>query len=374
MKKLILTSLIAAIVTIGFAIIFQHYLKTDVIVSPTIRGTAIDAVPAIVSVNHESMIALSGEEGGRIVESQLALGERVETGTRLVQLDTTDLELEVDALQSRIHHLEKRFNLRMQEKINLANFQEELNNCERLYEAGNYPELEIKRRRREFQALKENQLRTQLDEAQQLKDLKNQLKRTQLRIKRTTIYAPTVGVVNQVFAFPGELIYAHARIADIHSEKLIVQAKINEENFAGIKVGMDATVRLLAYGAQLFPATITHVLPGADTESQQYTVLLSIEIQSALLIPGLSGEASIIRNRKPDTLLIPRLALFGNSVFVAKNQKAELRQVVVGARGLNQVEILEGLEEGEQVIIDGAANMRDGDRIRVHQAQDLTTQ
>ncbi len=369
MKKPLITSLLVVIVTIVLIFGFQHYTQTEVTVSPAVKGTAIDAVPAIVSVENESIIALSGEESGRLIETSLTLGEKVEKGDLLVQLDATDLELEADALESRIRHLEQRFELRMQEEIDLARFSEELENYERLFTAGNYPELEIKRRRREYQAFQENQLRKRLDETQQLEDLKNQLKRVQLRIQRSSIVAPASGIVNRIFAFPGELVAARSHIADIHSEKLLVSAKINEEDFAGIQVGQDATVRLLTYGSQLFPAKITNLLPGADSDSQQYTVLLKIEIPEHLLLPGLSGEASIIRNRKPDTLLIPRPALFGDSVFVAHSGRAELRKVRVGARGLNQVEILEGLEAGELVIIDGASELRDGDRIQSHQTQ-----
>ncbi|KRP33613.1 MAG: hypothetical protein ABS34_13785, partial [Opitutaceae bacterium BACL24 MAG-120322-bin51] len=250
MKKLLIPGLIAIVTTIALISGFHRYIRTDVTVSPVVRGTAIDAVPAIVSVDHESIIALSGEESGRVIESHLTLGEAVQQGALLVQLDATDFKLEAEALQSRIEHLTKRFELRMQEEINLAQYSEELENNERLFAAGNYPELEIKRRRREFQAMKENQLRALLDETQQLEDLKNQLKRIELRIQRSSIHAPTSGIVNRIFAFPGELVAARTRIANIYSERLLIRAKINEEDFAGIKVGQDATVRLLAYGSK----------------------------------------------------------------------------------------------------------------------------
>jgi multidrug efflux pump subunit AcrA (membrane-fusion protein) len=364
MKKSIITGLLACAFVIALILCFQIYLRTEVTVSTVTRGTAIDAVPAIVSIDHASVITLSGEEGGRIVDSNLTLGERVEEGELLIQIDTTGLALEAEALQSRIKHLETRLGLRMQEAIDLERFKEELDNNERLHASGNYPELEIKRRRREFQAFQENQLRRQLDEQQQLENLRNQLKRLELRIKNTSVYAPATGIVNRLFALQGELIHPKGRIAQIHNDKLLVIAKINEEDFAGIKVDMDATVRLLAYGSKLYPAKVSHVLPGADAKAQQYTVFLKIEIPDELLLPGLSGEASIIRRRKQDALLIPRQALFGSSVFVASDRQAELRQVTVGARGLNQVEILDGLEEGERVIVDGAAELRDGDRIR----------
>lgn len=363
MRKLILIGLcLLALAALVFGLLRLQTRSVEI--QAVERGTAIDAVPATVEVQHASVVTLSGEEGGRILESNLRLGEHVEEGEALLRIDPAELELEAEALRDRIQHLEQRSRLRMQRKIDLARAKEELQNNERLYEAGNYPELEIIRRRREFQAFRENQLRQKLDEAQQLENLRHQLKRVELRLAHCTVHAPASGTINRIFAFEGEVIHPRSQIAHIHSDQLLISARINEEDFAGVRKGLDATVRLLTYGNRLFPGKIASVLPGADPETQQYTVFLDLEIPDELLLAGLSGEASIIRQRKQDALLIPRPALFGNSVFVAKNGRAERRTVEVGARGLNQVEIREGLEPGESIIAFGAAELRDGDRIR----------
>lgn len=363
MRKYILSGL-CLLALAALVLGFIRFQTRTVELQPVERGTAIDAVPATVEVQHVSIVTLSGEEGGRILESTLRLGEHVEKGDLLLRIDPTDLELEAEALRDRILHLERRAELRMQQEIDLARAEEELQNHERLYEAGNYPELEIIRRRREFQAFRENQLRQQLDETQQLENLRHQLKRVELRIGHCTVQAPASGTINRIFAFEGEVIHPRSQIAHIHSDKLLVNAQINEEDFAGVQKGLDATVRLLTYGDRLFSGKVSSVLPGADPVTQQYTVFLDLEIPDHLLLAGLSGEASIIRQRKEDALLIPRPALFGNSVFVAKNGRAERRTVEIGARGLNQVEILAGLELGESVVAFGATELRDGDRIR----------
>lgn len=363
MRKYFLTGLFLLGVIALLLIVLRLQTHT-VELQPVERGTAIDAVPATVGVQHASIVTLSGEEGGRILESKLRLGEHVNEGDLLLRFDSTDLELEAEALRDRIEHLEQRAGLRMQQEIDLARAQEELENNERLHEAGSYPELEIIRRRREFQAFRENQLRQQLDEAQQLDNLRNQLRRVELRIDRSTLYAPASGTVNRISAFKGEVVHPRSQIAHIHSDKLLVNAQINEEDFAGVRKGLNATVRLITYGDRLFNATVSSVLPGADPVTQQYTVFLDLDISAELLLSGLSGEASIIRERKEDALLIPRPALFGSSVFVAKNGRAERRTVEVGARGLSQIEILAGLEASESVITFGATELRDGDRIR----------
>lgn len=362
LKAVVFIAILLAAGALAFGLLFKG---TPVEVHPVERGVAIDAVPATVEVEHASIVTLSGEEGGRIVESQLKVGERVEEGDWLVRVGDTDLQLEATALKDRIQYLERRAELRMQKTIELARAEEELANHEKQYAAGNYAELEIKRRRREFKAFEENQLRQQLDEEQQLANLRHQLERVELRIARCTIDAPATGTVNRIFAFEGEVVHPRSQIAQIHSDKLLVTARINEEDFAGVQKGLDATVRLLTYGDRLFNAKVSHVLPGADPETQRYTVFLKLDIPEEMLLPGLSGEASIIRSRKENALMIPRRALFGNSVFLAVDGKAERRTVAVGARGLNQVEVTEGLAAEDSVITTGAAELRDGDRIRI---------
>lgn len=345
--------------------VLPRFTAVTVRTEPAKRDTAIDAVPAVVEVQHVSKISLSGEEGGRIIESKLKLGEVVEAGDLLVRVDARDLELEAASLRSRIEHHEEKAELRQQEVVELARAEEELANYERLFAAGNYPELEIIRRRREFEAFRENQVRARMDEAQQLENLRFQLERVKLRIERCAINAPSAGQVNRIFAFPGELIHARARIAEIHSRELFVSARINEEDFSGIEVGMDANVRLLAYGNRLFPAEVSQVLTGPDPDLQQYTVFLKIDIPEGWLMPGLSGEASIIRSRREDALLIPRSALLADSIFVAAGARAERRQVEIGLRGLNRVEVTDGLDAGESVITSPVADLRDGQRIRL---------
>ena len=120
---------------------------------------------------------------------------------------------------------------------------------------------------------------------------------------------------------------------------------------------------MLTYGNQLYPAKISRVLPTADKENQQYTVFLNVEIDTDKLLPGLSGEASIIRKKIPNALIIPRRALLGDYVFKVENNIAVFTPVKVGVRGLNNVEISEGLSEGDVIVTDGMSGLKDGDSI-----------
>ena len=153
-------------------------------------------------------------------------------------------------------------------------------------------------------------------------------------------------------------------MAEVFSQAVVVEAKINEQNFSGIQPGLEATVRMLSYGNQLFEGTVERVLPTADPTTQQYTVLLDLDIDKDLLLPGLSGEASIVRRKIPDAIVIPRRALMGNFVFTVVDGVARLTPVQVGVSGLKLVEIKQGLAEGALVISDEMGDLKDGDLVK----------
>lgn len=362
-KKNILFILAAIIGLYAAWTLVQLGLTSKVSTSIVIRDTAIDAVPAIINVRSDYEMTLSSEESGRVQSSKLQLGKIIKAGELILTIDPTDLNIDADILRYEIENLEQQLALNTDQEIELKKQEEDLANFERQYESGNYPELEIIRRRREFKVFQENLKLRELSEAKKLTDYKNRLEKIERRLEKTKIYAPTDGIVTEIYAYPGELINSGSSLAIILSEAIVVEAKVNEEDFAGIKPGLDATVRLLTYGNKLYDAKISRVLPTADKENQQYTVFLEVEIAQSQLLPGLSGEASIIRRKIPDALIIPRRALVGDFVFKVEDGKAVFTPIKIGVRGLNNVEIREGLEENDTVITDGMSSLKDGDSV-----------
>ncbi len=361
-KPFILLGLAVLAVTALWKVL-QVGLTTSVETATVQRDTAIDAVPSIVNVRSDFAMTLSSSEGGRIQESTLQLGKKIRQGDQIMTIDPTDLEIDARVLRADIENLEARLALDTAKKTELQNREEDLANFERLFRLGNYPELEIIRKRRELEVFKESQELLRLSEAQQLNTLKAQLERLERRIEKTRIYAPTGGIVTAIRAYPGELVGAGATLATVFSEAIVVEARINEEDFAGIQPGLSATVRLLTYGNELFDARVSRVLPTADKENQQYTVFLELEIDPGRLLPGLSGEASIIRRNIPDALVIPRRALLGDFVFRVDDGIAVFTPVEIGVRGLDHVEVITGLAAGDRVVTDGMVGLKDGTRI-----------
>lgn len=82
------------------------------------------------------------------------------------------------------------------------------------------------------------------------------------------------------------------------------------------------------------------------------------------LKPGLTGEVSIIIAKRANAVIVPRRALVGEYVYVAEGGRLMLRKVVKGYEGLNEVEIVSGLQAGEQVVVEQQDRYREGERVR----------
>lgn len=339
-------------------------IRPEVQVREVSRGIAVDAVAATVTVNPEFSVVLTSEIGGRVAESRIRVGDRVSKGQFLLQIDPTDLELSYERFRVEFENLKERLELRLADQIEEERMREDLENFERQYREGTLSSIEINRKRQDFELFQERLERKRLEDQLRLANMEVEDRQWQRRLSQTRVYSPVDGIVTEVFAYPSELLSSGSAVARIFSQALEIQARVNEEDFAGIQEGQPARVRFLTYGGRIFPGEVSRVQPIADAETQQYTVFLALDEDADLLMPGLTGEASIIRNRREDALIVPRRALLGRFVFVVADNVVELREVLVGFRGLNDAEILEGVEEGEWVISDEQDRVRDGDVVR----------
>ena len=132
-----------------------------------------------------------------------------------------------------------------------------------------------------------------------------------------------------------------------------------------MRVGQRASVRFLTYGGHQFDGSVAKILPAADSETQRYTLWLDVTLPGARpLLPGLTGEASIIIDTRSNAIVIPRRAVVRNQVMIVRDGRVELREVETGYESLNEIEIVKGLAEGDLVVADDIDAFRPGDRVR----------
>ena len=366
-RRWVIRALVVAIPLLVIWYVFFYLLRPVAVVAPVKGGRAIHAVPGSVEVKAEYSMELKSEEGGRIISSELDPGKPIFNGDVLVQIDTGDIDLEIERIKNEITAAKRKVELGSTLRAEVLNMRDTNLNLERQVKSGSYPESELEKQRRLLQQLEQ---RMELEEVNNklALDIDENTLRTKLRGKeKMTIIAPTDGVIASVNinARKGDLIAKDTAIATIISRTRTVEAKVSEENFSGIKPGQKASVSFLGYGAQMYGATVTKVLPTANAETQRYIVHLTVDLAVEKLVPGLTGEVSIVIGERDAAAIIPRRALRGNEVLVVNGSTVELRKVLVGYMAMNDAEILQGLRKDEQVIVEELERFQAGDRVRV---------
>ena len=333
------------------------------------RDRAINAVPGSITVLAERALQVKSDVGGRIVSSNLVLSSKVAAGGVLIELDPTDLNLQIEQLENDRAAIEKRIKIGSATQFELQNANDQLETADRLAKQGTMTAVDLERQRRVVKQLEQKLELENVTNAQQLARIENDLKVAYRNRSKMTVRSPVEGVISAVFTNVGDLISSGEPVATLIADSRVVEAKISEENFAGLKVGQHATLRFLSYGPVQYPGTVQKILPAADPLTQRYMVHLSVEIDPKLLVPGITGEVNIVVDARDNAIIIPRRALFGRGVFVVNNGRVELRTVEVGFASLNSVEIVRGVNAGEAVIVEDLERFRAGDRVSVSEVK-----
>ena len=145
--------------------------------------------------------------------------------------------------------------------------------------------------------------------------------------EKMTIRAPIDCIIADVYAFRGDLIGSGGPIAKIISPVKVVEARISQEDMAGLSLGQKSSVRFVGYGDELYRAEVVKILPVADADTQRYVVHLDVEVDPDRLVPGITGEVSIVLGQRENAIVIPRRALIGNEVYIVNERRRR------GARG-----------------------------------------
>ncbi len=342
-----------------------RFLRTDVTVAPVEEGAAVNAVAGVVRVSAERTAEIRAEAGGRVIRSELELGRFFEEGEVLLVLDGSDLERRLGQLRRELEAEEAVAEIGPLRRYDLEQAREELAQKEMQVEKGQVSRRDLENQRRLIARLSDEIELEKIQGRRRVDGLRNEIANLEAELAEMELRAPVAGQIVEVFAHPGDLVGPRSAVARLLSGERIVEATVSEEDFAGVAEGQAATVRFLGYGSRLFQGRVARVLPAADERTQRYTVYLDLEIARELLVPGITGEASIVLDEREGGLIVPRRALMGDRVFVVEDGRASLRKVQPGFISLNKVEILSGVNAGEPVVVENVGELRDGDRVLV---------
>jgi len=197
-------------------------------------------------------------------------------------------------------------------------------------------------------------------------------------IQDVQLVAAIDGVVTQIFVENNEVALPGSNIIEIGQLKnKEIHADILADKVKDLEIGQQVEIsgdmlkeEQLIRGKiiKIAPkAVLTHSLLGA--EEFRVPVTISLDRQSRQLIPGGEVDLKIIKAKIEKTLVLDKDAVFEiqgeDHVFIVEKSKAQLRKIVLGLEGKNNVEVVEGLKEKDIAVIEPPEELKVGTRVKV---------
>ncbi len=209
----------------------------------------------------------------------------------------------------------------------------------------------------------------------QLRQAQSALEIAQSQLNNTVVRAPISGRITSVSAKTGELVSSAVPLLSILDvSELYVKAGISEKDIASVQVGQEAEISIDAFAQEIFYGEVASKGVMVDPNSKSMEIKIKIVDPHIDIPPGVFARANILIKSNPDALIIPSTALTrrtdGLYVYVLNNNTenentVKRKLIVIGMTQDDQVEVLQGLQEEEIIVILGNIALEEGDRVRV---------
>jgi len=180
----------------------------------------------------------------------------------------------------------------------------------------------------------------------------------------TKIFAPISGVIGSVSTQEGETVSATFTaptfVTIIDLSRIEVWAYVDETDIGNVDPGQEASFTVDTYPGNTFEGSVSAIYPKAEIRDNVVNYIVIIEISGKngkILRPEMTASVTIQTSATNSVLSIPNNAIKRKNaetvVYVLENGNPALKKIKTGARGSRITEVLEGLKENDQVIING---------------------
>jgi HlyD family secretion protein len=312
----------------------------------------------------------------RVVDVYVDEGMAVTEGQLLARLDDSDAERRLQAARTQ---RDATASLIASLKINRDNAERELSRNESLASEGFASAQTLDQARTAAESLKAQVAAAE----EQVRAADAQIALAQQDVDNCIVRAPFGGIVVSKDAQRGEMVspisagggFTRTGIATIvDMDSIEIEVDVNESYIARVVPGQRVEAVLDAYPDWRIPASVRTVIPTADRQKATVKVRIAFDKLDPRILPDMGVKVSFLAGeqaggREAAKALIPRAAartVEGQAVvFLERNGVAERRAVKLGLEIGADVEVLAGLSPGDKVVVEGPADLRDGQRIKV---------
>jgi multidrug efflux pump subunit AcrA (membrane-fusion protein) len=331
-------------------------------------GDIVKQGQVIAQIDRTDFLHKVREIEAKVAQAKAQLAE-IETGTRAEEL--RQAEEAVKQAQSRFE------NAKLQhERIEALHKREVISKKERDVSDMEYTvaEAQLASSQQQLKLLREGARQEVRDASQaKLKEMEAILEQERTRLKDTKIIAPFRGEISRKYVDAGAFVSPSSPptplVNLVHTEILKIVANVLEKDIPLLKAGMKAKVQVDSYPGRVFEGRVEKINSALDLSTRTLQAEIYILNSDRSLKPGMFANVEVVLLEKPQTLVIPREAVIEAggemSVFVVEGKQAFRKPITLGYEQDRLVEVLKGLNEGDQVVIKGQQLIKDGSTIRV---------
>ena len=182
--------------------------------------------------------------------------------------------------------------------------------------------------------------------------------------------SPISGIINHLYVDAGEFIDTGKPIADIvNIDRIKINVRVPELDIRFVLEGQKTPVRIDAFPERTLSGVVDFVAFKADPATKTFLVRTVIKNPFADIRPGMIARVAFVRRVIPDALMAPLFALVDKGgerlVFIEKNGMAQSRTVSIGVIDEDRVQITNGLNPGDHLIVRGHTEVEDGMKVSV---------
>ena len=330
-------------------------------------------------------VTVSSEVEGRVEQVLVDVGDHVTAGQTIVKVVPTELQLTLD--QQRATLQQARARLGLPENVedvkdvrdaaevkkaaaDLADARQKYERAKTLFEQGLLPKQSF-----DEADSRNNAARAAYDlSVQGVQNLRAALAQSraaaalaQKKVGDSIIRAPFAGQIKERSVTQGQYLKVQTPVMVIvNVDPMRMRLRVPEKMAAWVKTGQEVTVTVEAYPGRSFTGKISRINPSVDQQTRAFEVEALIVNHEALLKPGFFVKATIPSSFVVESLFVPEDALlyvYGvYKVFVIDGNTVKEKEVKIGERSGSEVEILEGLSQGDRiaVAVKGGQELKEG--------------
>jgi len=346
--KNIIAALIFVVILAGCGNQNQRF-NMDVAVDVTVQNLSPGTVREVVTVTGDLLpagsVTLTNEMSGEYflqtnpaTGTLFRMGDRVKKGSVIIRLEdkayrnTTDIE---------------------GERLNLEISEQEYEKQKALYEKGGVTQREL------------------VNAERNLVSARKTYENAQINLAKMSIESPIDGVITSLpYYSQGVRVQQGVEMVSIMNyDRMILNVTLPAASFGKVKAGQTAFITSYSSAEDTVSGIISQLSPALDIATRSFKGRISVQNSTNLLRPGMFVNAGIVVQQSDSTLSVPPNVVLsqmgGKFVYVVDGETARKRIVQTGLENKDRVEIVDGLEAGEQIVVKGFETLRDGSKVKI---------